>query len=138
MTLLIGPISGLDTCTEDDPKQVLLRVLLELQPALTPEHVQVTPVDPPPDLDGPLWRWTFSDDAPQVQVLDTEVTTFRGSVEQGHWRPMTEATHAQIRGGLVVATEHGHVVLGVHQGDEDDDLNDLVEQALAHIQLIED
>ena len=132
MALIICPI----TCTDDlTPEQAVAQALQDLQPALTSEHVRVSPVAPPPDLDGPVWRWVLADGAPQV--LDPEITVYPGAVEHRHWRPTAPATPAQIRSGLVVATEHGLVVVGVHQGDEDDDIPALIEQALAHVAAIE-
>ena len=126
MALIVAPITG-----TDDPKQTVVQALHDLQPALTPEQVQVSSVNPPSGLDGPVWRFELT-----APALDPDVTVFNGSVDGGLWRRTGAAAPAEIRGGLVVDTEHGLVVVGVHEGDEDD-INELVEQALAHIQLIE-
>ena len=132
MALIAGPITGID-----DPAEAIVMAFQAIQQTLTPEHIQVTPADPPQDIDGPLWRWTLVDDAPQVQIQDPEIAVFDGHVERGHWSPTTPATHPQIRSGLVVTTEHGMVVVAVHQGDEDDDINELIEAAMAHVAAIE-
>lgn len=125
MALIIGPLTDPDL----DPTQALVQAFLTIQQTLTPEKAHVTPASPP-DHNGPLWRFELT-----AAVLDPDVTVFDGSVDGGLWRPTGAAAPAEIRGGLVVTCEHGLVVVGVHQGDEDD-INELVEQALAHIQLI--
>ena len=113
MPLIIGLIA--DT---GSPQRIVVHALQDLQPNLTPEQVQVTPVAAPPGVEGPLWRWTLVNDAPPV--LDAEVTVHPGAVEQGgHWRPTGPTTPAQIKSGLVVTTHHGLVVVGVHQGEDD-------------------
>ena len=124
MALIVGPITGID----DDPQRAVAQAP---QPAIGVEYIIVTPVEPPPGLDGPAWRWTLVNGAPPVQ--DPEVTVHPGAVEQGGcWRPTTQATHAEIRAGLVLSTEHGFVVVGIYQG-EDDDITELAEAALAHV-----
>ena len=134
MALIIGPISGLDTDTDDPTAAVLqavVQALQDLQPATEPHHIRVTSADPPPDHDRPVWRWTLSDDAPPV--LDPAVSVHVGTVERGRWAPTHPHGPAEIRRGLVVAVPgSGWAVVGAHQG-EDDDHNDLVEQALAHV-----
>lgn len=130
MALIIGPIT--DT---DDPNEAVVLALQDLQPATEHHHIELSPADPPPDSDGPLWQWTLSpDEAPPV--LDPEITTFEGAEEHGHWTPTHPQAAAEIRHGLVLETEHGLVVVGVHEG-EDDDITELAEQAMAHIQLID-
>ena len=128
MALIIGPLTDPDLT----PEHAVVQAFLTIQQTQTPkqEHVLVSPADLPPDLDRPVWRWTLSDDAPPV--LDPELTTFTGTVERGRWSPTTPAAPAEIRGGLVVATALGMVVVGLYR-DEDDDLAELAEQAMAHV-----
>ncbi len=127
MALIIGPITDPDLT----PEQAVVQAAQAIRQPLTPEHIRVTPVAPPPGIGGPVWRWVLVEGAPQV--LDTEVTVYPGAEEHGHWRPTHHQAPAEIRGGLVVASEHGWVVVAVHQGDEDEDLTELADQALAHV-----
>jgi len=121
MTLIVGPITDIDSPIKG--------VIQALQPALELHHILVSQVAPP-DSDGPVWRWTLSDDAPPIQ--DPAITRFKGTVERGHFRLTHPQAAAEIRHGLVLETEHGLVVVGVHEG-EDDDITELAEQAMAHV-----
>ena len=109
------------------PEQAVAQAMqLDLMPA----HIRVHQLH---RSGAPIWRWSLVDGAPHVR--DPEVTVYPGIEEQGHWRQTAPAIHPELRGGVVVATAHGWVVVATDSAEET--TTELVEQALAHVAAIE-
>ena len=109
--------------TDLSPDRAVAHALQDLQ---APEHIHVSPADPTPDLDGPLWRFELTAASP-----DPDIAVYPGIVEHGQWRPTGQASPAEIRRGIAVQTDIGWVVAAAES--EDETTTELTEQALAHV-----
>ena len=129
MALLIGPYIHDPDVT---PAEVVLEALRTLQPALGIEHIQVVSVHHPQGLPSPIWRAVILPGSPPI--LDEDIETVDGVMEDGHWRPTGPAGHPTITRAVAVSTSHGWVVAATDSGTET--AIELAEQALAHVAAV--